>query len=70
MDQSPAPKCSSLLFTGIGLLSPCRTNSMVTEASSTKTVAEIAFEVGFNTPGYFSKCFKEQYGKLPMDIRQ
>lgn len=38
--------------------------------SSTKTVAEIAFEVGFNTPGYFSKCFKEQYGKLPMDIRQ
>ena len=37
--------------------------------STTKTVAEIAFEVGFNTPGYFSKCFKEQYGKLPMDLR-
>ncbi len=38
--------------------------------STTKTVAEIAFEVGFNTPGYFSKCFKEQYGKLPMDLRE
>ncbi|MBQ7570874.1 MAG: substrate-binding domain-containing protein [Bacteroidaceae bacterium] len=38
--------------------------------STTKTVAEIAFEVGFNTPGYFSKCFREQYGKLPMDLRQ
>lgn len=38
--------------------------------TTTKTVAEIAFEVGFNTPGYFSKCFKEQYGKLPMDLRQ
>lgn len=37
--------------------------------STTKTVAEIAFEVGFNTPGYFSKCFREQYGKLPMDLR-
>lgn len=38
--------------------------------TTTKTVSEIAFEVGFNTPGYFSKCFKEQYGKLPMDLRQ
>ncbi len=38
--------------------------------NTTKTVAEIAFEVGFNTPGYFSKCFKEQYGKLPMDLRE
>lgn len=37
--------------------------------NTTKTVAEIAYEVGFNTPGYFSKCFKEQYGKLPMDLR-
>lgn len=37
--------------------------------STTKTVAEIAYEVGFNTPGYFSKCFKDQYGKLPMDLR-
>ena len=38
-------------------------------SSTTKTVAEIAFEVGFNTPGYFSKCFKEQFGKQPTDLR-
>ncbi len=38
--------------------------------STTKTVAEIAFEVGFNTPGYFSKCFREEYGKLPGEIRE
>ena len=38
--------------------------------STTKTIAEIAFEVGFNTPGYFSKCFKEEYGKLPGEIRE
>lgn len=38
--------------------------------TTNKTVAEISFEVGFNTPGYFSKCFKEQYGKLPMELRE
>ena len=37
--------------------------------TTNKTVSEIAFEVGFNTPGYFSKCFKEQYGKMPTDLR-
>ncbi len=37
--------------------------------STTKTVAEIAYEVGFNTPGYFSKCFKEQFGQQPSDFR-
>ena len=37
--------------------------------STTKTVAEIAYEVGFGTPSYFSSCFKKQYGKLPMELR-
>ncbi len=37
--------------------------------STTKTVNEIAYEVGFGTPAYFSKCFKEQFGKLPMEVR-
>ena len=37
--------------------------------STTKTVAEIAFEVGFGTPSYFTTCFKKQYGKLPMEYR-
>lgn len=34
-----------------------------------KTVAEIANEVGFATPGYFSSCFKKQFDKYPTDIR-
>lgn len=37
--------------------------------TTTKTIAEIAYEVGFATPGYFSKCFRAQYGKLPMELR-
>ncbi len=37
--------------------------------STTKTVAEIAYEVGFGTPGYFSSCFKKQFGKYPTDLR-
>lgn len=37
--------------------------------SSTKTISEIAYEVGFSTPSYFTSCFKKQYGKLPMELR-
>jgi len=37
--------------------------------TTTKSVSEIAFEVGFNTPSYFSNCFKKQFGKYPTDLR-
>lgn len=37
--------------------------------TTTKTVNEIAYEVGFGTPGYFSNCFKKQFGKYPMEVR-
>lgn len=32
------------------------------------TVAEVAYKVGFATPSYFSKCFKEEYGTLPTEL--
>jgi AraC-like DNA-binding protein len=32
-----------------------------------KTVAEIAFNTGFSSPSYFSKCFQKRYGRLPSD---
>lgn len=32
---------------------------------SDATVAEIAYQIGFNTPSYFIKCFKEIYGCTP-----
>lgn len=34
---------------------------------SQMNVAEVAYEVGFNNPRYFSKYFKEEYGTLPTD---
>lgn len=32
------------------------------------SISEIAYEVGFSSPSYFTKCFKEEYGMLPGDI--
>ncbi len=32
------------------------------------TVAEVAYEVGFSSPSYFTKCYKEQYGENPTDL--
>lgn len=34
-----------------------------------KTIAEIAYAVGFGTPSYFSKCFKELFGRQPGERR-
>lgn len=33
-------------------------------------INEVCFMVGFNTPSYFSKCFFEQFKKLPKDFIQ
>lgn len=32
---------------------------------SDETIAEIAFETGFSSPSYFSKCFKKEFGVSP-----
>ncbi|MEP6948900.1 MAG: nickel-binding protein [Ginsengibacter sp.] len=34
---------------------------------NTHNVSEIAFETGFSSPSYFSKCFQKRYGQLPSD---
>lgn len=30
-------------------------------------ISEIAFETGFSSPSYFSKCFQKRYGHIPSD---
>ncbi len=33
-----------------------------------KTISEVAYEVGFTAPSYFTKCFKDEYGISPSDL--
>jgi AraC-like DNA-binding protein len=28
-------------------------------------ISEVALEVGYNNPSYFSKCFQERFGIMP-----
>lgn len=35
-----------------------------------KSVSEIAYEVGFTSPSYFNKCFKDEFGISPGTMRE
>ena len=37
-------------------------------ASTEKTIAEITYEVGFSSPSYFTKCYKDYFGESPTDF--
>ena len=36
--------------------------------SRSMSVSEVAYEIGFSAPSYFTKCFKEEYGMLPGEV--
>lgn len=38
--------------------------------STEKTVSEIGYEVGFSTPAYFGKCYKDRYNETPSEVRE
>ena len=37
---------------------------------STLTVSEIAYQVGFASPSYFTKCYKDEFGTVPGESRK
>lgn len=38
--------------------------------STEKSISEIAYEVGFSTPAYFTRCYREAFGETPSDLRE
>lgn len=39
-------------------------------ADSSLTISEIAYRVGFSSPSYFTKCYKDFFGKSPTDAQK
>ena len=37
--------------------------------TSGKNVSEVAYDVGFTAPSYFTKCFKDEFGVSPSDLQ-
>lgn len=35
-----------------------------------KTISEIAYQVGFSTPAYFTKCYRDTFGETPTESRE
>jgi len=33
-----------------------------------RNASDVAYSVGFSSPAYFSRCFKEEFGYPPSDI--
>ncbi len=38
--------------------------------TTSRSISEIAYEVGFSTPAYFTRCYREAYGETPSELRE
>ena len=57
-------------MTVVDLLRKARLNRAKTLLAETdKSISEISYEVGFSSPSYFTKCYKDEYKILPGDVR-
>lgn len=39
-------------------------------ADSSLSISEIAYRVGFSSPSYFTKCYRDLYGKSPTEVQK
>lgn len=39
-------------------------------ADSSLTISEIAYRVGFSSPSYFTKCYRDMFGKSPTEVQK
>lgn len=44
-----------------------KANAIIKTATE-KSISEIAYEVGFSSPSYFTKCYKEFFGENPTEV--
>ena len=42
----------------------------IIKTSTERSISEIAYEVGFSSPSYFTKCYKEFFGENPTDVKK
>lgn len=57
-------------FSPVELLRQMRLERARTLLTTTeKNISEIAYETGFSTPAYFTKCFRDAYSETPSELR-
>jgi len=57
-------------FSPVELLRDLRLRRARTMLTTTqKNISEIAYEVGFSTPAYFTRCYRETFGETPTELR-
>jgi len=76
--SKPVQCSKSQLYRKIILLTGQSPNSFIKEYrlkealkllnKNSGNISEIAFETGFSSPSYFSKCFQKKYGCMPSDF--
>lgn len=58
-------------YSPVELLRRIRLNTAREMLTTTdKNISEIAYEVGFSTPAYFSRCYREAFGETLSDLRE
>ena len=58
-------------LTGIAphqLIQEAKLQKALFNISSSRTIAEVAYDCGFDSPAYFARTFKKRFGQLPSDI--